>query len=219
MYKMKNKQNSYFTLLELLIVVAIIAILLSLLLPSLGRAREVSQRAVCASNLKQQYTGTMLHTQSNNFKLPPVVRRGVANTTWIYTVSKLMDLPATKNPSKAESELFNCPVAPVHPRTNSSYASNVFSGYLSRAGGDSRYKEVYLTNISMPSAAFYITDFKWVRPSFHGGFWNPNRGVHLNKVQGLFIDGSVLNLKHPQQNQLNPESTHYWYQWAYNDGK
>lgn len=209
-----------FTLLELLIVIAIIAILMTLLLPSLGRAREVSQRAVCASNLKQQYTGCMLHSQSNDFKLPPVIRQGASNTTWIYTVSKLMDLPATQNPSRAESELFQCPKAPVHPRTNSSYASNVFSGYLSRARrGDSRYKEVLLTNISMPSAAFYITDFKWVRPSFHGGFFNPNRGEHLNRVQGLFIDGSILNLKHPQQTTLNPDSTHYWYQWAYYEGQ
>lgn len=213
--QIKNK----FTLLELLIVIAILAILMTLLLPSLGRAREVSERAVCASNLKQLFTGTMLHSQNNDFKLPPVIRQGVSNTTWIYTVSELMNLPATKNPSRAESDLFQCPTAPVHPSTNSSYASNVFSGYLSRAGGDSRYNEVKLTKISVPNAAFYITDFKWVRPSFHGGFFNPNRGEHLGRVQGLFIDGSVLNLKHPQQTTLNPDSTRYWYQWAYNEGR
>lgn len=47
------KNDIKFTLLELLIVIAIIAILAALLLPSLRKAREVSQRSVCQSNLKQ----------------------------------------------------------------------------------------------------------------------------------------------------------------------
>ena len=52
-----------FTLIELLVVVAIIALLISILLPSLARARELSKRTVCSTNLKQ--LGTACYTYGN----------------------------------------------------------------------------------------------------------------------------------------------------------
>ena len=64
-----RKRN--FTLIELLVVIAIIGILVTLLLPSLGKARKVTKRAVCASNNKQLHTGFHLYAKNNSNRLPP----------------------------------------------------------------------------------------------------------------------------------------------------
>ena len=55
-----------FTLIELLIVIAIIGILVSLLMPSLTKAREAAKSAVCKSNLSQINKSLELYLNDNN---------------------------------------------------------------------------------------------------------------------------------------------------------
>ena len=59
-----------FTLIELLIVIAIIGILVTLLLPSLGRARSHAKKAVCMSNQSQLSKRVMIYSKEQNGKLP-----------------------------------------------------------------------------------------------------------------------------------------------------
>ncbi len=72
-----------FTLIELLVVVAIIALLISILLPSLARARELSKRSVCGKNLSGigQAIATYASDKENSGFFPIPAHKLATNST------------------------------------------------------------------------------------------------------------------------------------------
>jgi prepilin-type N-terminal cleavage/methylation domain-containing protein len=78
------RQKKAFTLIELLVVVAIIALLISILLPSLQRARELSKRTVCAANVRGIGQACKIYSNEDPEDLLPLVPYNATKTSFSY---------------------------------------------------------------------------------------------------------------------------------------
>ncbi len=103
-----------FTLIELLMVIAVIAILASLLYPSFNRARALSQRVVCMSNLKQLHNLVAIYTSNQKGNLPVTYAATTYGEECSYSGSGYRGLGLLTDrylERKQLSRLFVCPAS------------------------------------------------------------------------------------------------------------
>jgi prepilin-type N-terminal cleavage/methylation domain-containing protein/prepilin-type processing-associated H-X9-DG protein len=165
-----------FTLVELLVVLAIIAILAALLLPAIARTKESGRSTGCISNLHQIGIALQLYVQENQNRLPSMYDWStnlVSNTNGPSMVQVLFNYVGSSNVYRCPSEnqdLFKI--------TGSSYSWNVLLN-----GQDADHLEIF-TNTYNPHQIPVIFD----KDKFH-----LIRG-ETRAVNYLYADGHIKNL-------------------------
>ncbi len=189
-----------FTLVELLVVVTILALLISILMPSLKKARSQTKRTVCASNLRQIGIALNGYLADSNDRLP-----------WASAMpSKLpfpVDLPEpiyiadVLAPYLSEQrELFRCPndvpggTERPAPNTGRSYFQSERSSYQYRA-------MPFLGGRTIAEVAAWLEEFHgqpvaensiWVMQDYNN-FHAP--GGQPGARRYLYIDGHVTDFE------------------------
>ena len=108
----RKSRSTAFTLVEILVVLAIIVILAALLFPIFSRVREQGRASTCRSNLKQLALAVQLYAQDNNGRLP-------------FLFGEDLIAPYLSNTTSPKA-LFHCPsqVRPDPHSTEYSYNTN-----------------------------------------------------------------------------------------------
>lgn len=98
-----------FTLVELLVVVAIIALLAGLLLPALSRARSQAQATRCLSNLHQLGIGCALYENDNADRFPETAHQAASwiGTLAVYGLTNIYRCPLDTNQLRLASFAVN----------------------------------------------------------------------------------------------------------------
>jgi prepilin-type N-terminal cleavage/methylation domain-containing protein/prepilin-type processing-associated H-X9-DG protein len=222
---MSRRIRKGFTLVELLVVIGIIAVLISILLPALSKAREASNTVACASNLRQMGIAMGMYIHANKGWAPSARSDAAGGDYWFeflndYIERGYKNVKGVQQP-KANG-LFKCPTYVVRPPPDDylsfGYGFNLYLTFApsyigNAAGGDCFLKLNHLrpTNYIIGDTDFWPgngTVYMWpgvfTGPPYsnvsqrHGGGKNGQGTGNM-----LFLDGHVERVSPLESYRVN----------------
>lgn len=215
------RKREGFTLVELLVVVAIIIILAAILFPIFAKARDKAQQTRCLNNVKQMGTAVQMYEDDYEGAILPWGLGGNAEYAWGYFWSDKIDvyLKQIKKGSKAgetrgQGEIYRCPSAPTEQATGGN------SWQMGKNYGYNRYlsKTTAINEVRYPSQTLRITETASYTPGvdvhnllpgqdsgYMGGSWYAptprasglnlqSPGWHNGYATVLWFDGHVSSI-------------------------
>ncbi len=229
---------------ELLLVIAIIAVLAALLLPVLGAAKERSRRITCTSNLQQINLGIRMYSDDANDISPSAQ---TTNRMVNYYKTLVQSYVGLNGPSSPQDKLFACPsdtfrywtrnggvvFSPTgrHESVNANYSSYAYNGINKEAAHTSAQGSILgiagqkLSAIKHPDKTVLVTEhssffpYSWHHPKKPVS--NPN-SCFFNEAMNMvsFVDGHVSYMKTYWNGQAGSLAifynppAEYGYQWS-----
>lgn len=188
-----------FTLLELLVVVTVIAILFSLLLPTIHKAKAKVRNAICLNHLKQWGLATHFYASEYDDFLPP---EGSPNglsleSGWYINLPKMLGIkPYCEMPWRTNASAFLGNTIWICPaNTNRSNGNNLFHYCLNEhvdSTGDFDHA-VRLSSINAPAMVVWLFDNG--KRAAVAQQNNVHTNIHVAGAQFLFLDGHVRHFR------------------------
>jgi len=199
-------RHSGFSLIELLIVIAIIAILAAMLLPALGKARNMAKQISCINNLGTLNKSVMFYVDDYNGFLPLASFKVLGDLSYINVATNVLDCPADLT-RKADVDYEDAGYLAGH---NRSYVVALETGWYNSGlpvvwGGTFKTRWRKISELRYPSldVIYYCSDWPKDNPAYkiNGFDWTYNLSNstlantylphHGRKYTADFLDGHV----------------------------
>ncbi len=232
-FTLRVRQQKGFTLIELLVVISIIVVLLGITIPVLRKAKQLTNKLICISNMRQIGMAAQIYINDHESRLPPSSCRITdPNEYWLKVLSKytgeqlLFHCPSDKSKNFVD---WDKPLSEQRDKRYSSFAVNALLDPICFRYGRNWNQYNRVDKIRKPmnciwiseapdTEAFLLADH--IHPETWVNYWEGSSvekvkkrfiawDRHMGKSNYLFTDGHVETLKFEETYHWPSEC--YWY--------